>query len=336
MRYYILAGVVAVLAAVWSGGWFFIADQLRAEIQRRAGQSNQARELTYRNLEITGYPFRMQVDMSDLRLALRGGKIPLRWEKDSIKAVGLPWKPQHVLFDLSGRHLFEAPLGARWHKMTMDSSEAMASIEATTSGDLERLSVDIKKLWLRYDGISALRGERLQLHSRPAPETANDLDLALRGDMLELIEGAMPFSLIGVPRTAKLVDLQSTITGLPRGGLSIGRLAQWRDGGGTLEIKTLHVQWGDMEISATGSLALDGQMRPIGALTAKIKGHDELLDAAVVTGMMDEDNVAAARAVLGILAAAGGGVLSVPVRLQDGQLFLGPAAVARLVPILGK
>jgi hypothetical protein len=50
--------------------------------------------------------------------------------------------------------------------------------------------------------------------------------------------------------------------------------------------------------------------------------------------MMKKNAAAAARAVLGLLAAAGGGVLSVPVRLQDGQLFLGPAPVARLGPLL--
>jgi hypothetical protein len=98
----------------------------------------------------------------------------------------------------------------------------------------------------------------------------------------------------------------------------------------------LHLQWGDIEITASGSLALDDRMRAIGALTARIKGHNELLKLAVANGAMEKKNLLPARAVLGLLAAAAGGVLSVPVRLQDGTLFLGPAAIARLAPIVGE
>ena len=43
--------------------------------------------------------------------------------------------------------------------------------------------------------------------------------------------------------------------------------------------------------------------------------------------------VGQAQAVALLLAAAGGGLLSVPVRLQDGQLFLGPAVIAKLQPL---
>ncbi|MBL6952496.1 MAG: DUF2125 domain-containing protein [Alphaproteobacteria bacterium] len=333
MRYYILVGTVAAVMAAWSGGWFYKAGQLRDEIQLRASQSSPAREWAYRDMAITGFPFRLQVDLSSPHIALRGQARELLWESDQIKAVGHPWQPHHILFDVTGRHRFKARLSGHWRELTLDSSEAMASLETDAENRPERLSLDVRKILLRYNGAPALQGERLQLHSRSAPDIPDGLDLALSGETLEVAAGALPSDVVDLPRTAKLVDLQARVTGLPKGGLTLGGLPQWRDGGGTLEVKTFHLQWGDMDISATGSLALDAEMRPIGALTARIKGHDELLDIAMANGMMDEDNLATARAVLGLLAAAGGGVLSVPVRLQDGQLFLGPAVVAKLARI---
>ena len=334
MRYYLLVGTIAALAAAWSGGWIYIADQMRAEIQRLAKQKTQGQELTYRDMEITGFPFRVQVNMSKPRIVVRGGPLPFSWETDQIKAVGHSWQPRHILFDLTGQHQLAVNVGRQWRKLILQNGAAMASVETAADGKLEQLSLNINKPWLRYRGVSVLRGARLQFHARPAPGQSNGMDLALRADALEVIEGALPAGLISMPRTARLVDLQATATGLPEGAFTADQLGRWRDDGGTLEITAFRAQWGDMEIYVTGSLALDNEMRPIGALTARIKGHDELLDMLVVGGMMKKNAAAAARAVLGLLAAAGGGVLSVPVRLQDGQLFLGPAPVARLGPLL--
>ncbi len=333
MRYYILIGTVIAVIGAWSGGWFYKADQLREEIERRASQSTPARQWAYRDLTVTGFPFRLQVDLSGPRIAWRGQAQEIIWQTDRIKAVGHPWQPHHILFDLTGRHLLKTRHGGRWRELTLDSSEAMASVETNVENQPVRLSLDARQIRLRYNGVPALQGERLQLHYRPAPGISDGLELALRGEALEVAQGVLLPNVIGLPRTAKSVDLQATVTRLPKGEMTTGGLRRWRDGGGTLEVTAFNLQWGDMEISATGSLALDGEMRPIGALTARIKGHDELLDIAVANGTMDEDSLVAARAVLGLLAAAGGGVLSVPVRLQDGQLFLGPAAIAKLARI---
>ena len=333
MRYYILIGVVVTAMAGWSGFWFHIAEKVRTELQRHADENSQTREWTHRELEISGFPFRIRVDLSQPRLALRRPPREFHWQTEHIKAVGHPWQPRHILFDLAGQHLFTATRKASQHSLTFDSSEALASMKTDAQGMPARLSLDSKAIRLRYDGAAAVEAKRLQIHARPAPDAPDSVDVALRGDGLEVNPGVLS---VEFPHTVKLVDLQTTVTGLLKGDASPQNLAAWRDDGGTLEITKLHLQWGDMDIDASGSLALDDQMRAIGALTARIKGHDQLLDIAVASGAMDKDHLMAARAVLGLLAAAAGGVLSVPVRLQDGKLFLGPAPIARLTPIISQ
>ncbi|MFP6746225.1 MAG: DUF2125 domain-containing protein [Alphaproteobacteria bacterium] len=349
MRYYILIGVVAAVAAAWTGAWFFIAGQVRGEIQAGANQGTAARELTYRALRIGGFPFRIKVEVSRPRLALRGGRMDFRWEADKISAVRHLWQPRHVVLDLTTQHRFKAAQDGSWRELTLDSRQAMASVETGADGRLQRLSLDIKEVRFGLGAATAgqrvlpeaARGRRLQFHARMSPDEAESIDLALRGDGFEIANGVLPAHMATMAPMIGLFDLQTTVTGWPRNwsasppgeGASPSPLARWRDGGGTLEIRTFHLLWGKVEITATGSLALDHRMRPIGALTARIKGHNALLDIAVASKTMSKNSAFAARAVLGLLAAAGGGILSVPVRLQDGQLYLGPIAVAKLAPL---
>ena len=124
---------------------------------------------------------------------------------------------------------------------------------------------------------------------------------------------------------------------LPSGPL-VESLQRWRESGGTVELKWLHLAWGPIDIKLKGTLALDAQLRPIGALSADIAGFAEAIDALVVAGVVEGDTGRLARAGLGLLAKRpeGGGppVLSVPMTAQDGRLYLGPIAITELPPVL--
>ena len=332
MRYFVLVGAVIATVAAWTGYWFYAAGLVEADLARRAeqkgGPNSTGGQLVFESYEISGFPYRIQLTLNKPTIILHNETQEIRWQTDQIKAVGHPWQPRHVLFDLTGEHHLEADIDGQLRSLDLSSDAAQASVETEANGRLQRLSLDIKNILVRNQGLEALRGQRLQVHVRQTPGSANSLDLALSGHTLELLgEGLSELSFRQLPRNIKLLDLQSTVTELSES------LPQWRRQGGTVEVRKLQLHSGEMEIAATGSLALDDQMRAIGALTAKIKGHDELLHMAVANGGMDEDQASVARAVLGLLAAAGGGILSVPVRLQDGLLYLGPAAVARLRPL---
>ena len=111
MRYYILVGAVVAVMAAWSGFWFYASGQARTEIERRASESTPSRAWAYQDLDISGFPFRIQADLTQSRLDLRGGSGGLSWETDQIKAVGHPWQPRHVLLDLSSPPVHGATKG---------------------------------------------------------------------------------------------------------------------------------------------------------------------------------------------------------------------------------
>ena len=333
MRYFLLIGAVIAMMATWTGAWFYVAGQVRTAVEAYITEDIPGWNITYKTLKIEGFPFRIKIDVQMPRLVLSGERGTIRWETNHISAMRHLWQPRHVLVDLTGQHRITVNRAGQTHHFIHDNDLATSSIETDEGGRLRLLSLDITSPELKSDSKATAQGKRLQIRAGWNPDSIRNVDLALRGDQITFSETFLNRNLNVQWRDIRLLDLNTTVTGLPDDMAMAMLVSQWRDGGGTVEVRQLRLQWGEVDITAKGSLALDERMRLIGALTAQIKGYEKLIDLAVATGDLGDGGEVAARAVLGLLAAAGGGILSVPVRLQDGQLFLGPAVIAKLQPL---
>ena len=115
-------------------------------------------------------------------------------------------------------------------------------------------------------------------------------------------------------------------------------LSDWRAAGGTIEVRWLNMVWGALDLRANGTMALDADMRPLGALTADIRGYEEALEAMAEAGMLRRNILPAARVALNLLAKTdesdGRKVLTVPLTAQDGALFLGPIKLSDLPAVI--
>ena len=96
--------------------------------------------------------------------------------------------------------------------------------------------------------------------------------------------------------------------------------------------------WGALDLRANGTMALDADMRPLGALTADIRGYEEALEAMAEAGMLRRNILPASRVALNLLAKTdesdGRKVLTVPLTAQDGALFLGPIKLSDLPAVI--
>jgi hypothetical protein len=89
---------------------------------------------------------------------------------------------------------------------------------------------------------------------------------------------------------------------VPAGRTPSERAASWRDGGGSLEIRHLALVWGPLDLMASATLALDDQLQPMGAGSARLVGYAETLDALAAHGAISRSAATAAKAVLSLLA----------------------------------
>jgi len=330
MRFIVAVLAIAAVIAAWTGFWFFAAGTVRdgidnwADDQRRAGA-----EVSYDSLDIGGYPFRIRATVTSPRIAWPARPDRPSLESDKLTAVAHPWNFRHVLTDLGGRHTARFLQDGIERTATISVGSGLSSYQTNADDKLMRLSADLNDVTVDAAPDIRSTAKRLQVHVRPSGRSDAAYDVAVSVADATVAEPA------GLPLGQHIsgADAQFSITGaLPR-GTDTAAIAAWRDAGGTIEVGKLHIAWGDVRADADGTLALDASMRPLGALTARVRGHNALIDAAVASGQMSADDAGTAKSALSLLALAAGGVLSVPVELQDGRAYLGPVAVARLKPI---
>lgn len=120
----------------------------------------------------------------------------------------------------------------------------------------------------------------------------------------------------------------------------------WRQDGGTLEITWFQTVWGPLDFRATGTVTVDAQLRPLAAMTTEIRGYVEAVNALAEKNIISNSTAKTGQIALNLLAAASVDdtppVLTLPLTVQDGALYLGPIKLAQVpslffeVPSLGR
>ena len=109
----------------------------------------------------------------------------------------------------------------------------------------------------------------LRLHLDFSPEAqsgAPALEFSLRAEAISPPSGIVrPLG----PRIASL-EMDGALNGpVPVGRTLAEQAAAWRDGGGSLEVRHLALVWGPLDLTASATLALDDQLQPMGAGSAR-------------------------------------------------------------------
>jgi hypothetical protein len=102
---------------------------------------------------------------------------------------------------------------------------------------------------------------------------------------------------------------------------------QWRDRGGSIDVRQFALHWGPLEIAGNATLALDGRLQPTGNATAGISGFAEAIDRLADAGSVPPQAAMLATAALSMLA-GDEGTAEVPLELRAGRLSM------RQIPLL--
>lgn len=335
----IVVGALLVAAGAYTVYWYGAAGQMRGGIDRWAQDRRSAGwTVELGEPDITGFPARLDVFFQTPQIT--GPNSRWRWVAPNIQAAAVPWSPGEITVSAPGIHVVTLRSGEIWAEL----DRAGADIVVGNSG--------VKNIVGRLSGVKIQlpKGERFVaesavirlLGSVPTAPSVNvgavaphpdptDMGVGVALDVRKIVLPAQWRPVLG--RNLGKIALDAVIMGEidPAGSLK-DTLARWRDGGGTVEIAALALDWDVLRLRTNGTFALDENLQPEGAMVADIRGIDATMDRLLAAGVIDSRAAFAARIASRALS-FGGGSARLPLSLQKQRLYIGPAPILRIKPI---
>jgi len=357
-KFIVLLAVVAAAVIGWSGLWFYAAhltEDALAGWRLREAKAGNSHRCTRESLG--GYPFRIEVFCKGLDSEFRNVVPPLQVGLADLHVAAQIYQPDLLIAELEGP-LVAGEIGkppvvsATWDL-------AQASLRGTPSAP-ERLSMvfDAPVVSELTRGIATpfAQAQRMEWHGRIAAGSAADhpvIETVLR------LNGAsfpgvhqMAVPAIDADITARLVGLRDFA---PKPWAQ--RLRDIQAAGGSIEIVAARVAQGETVAVGSGTLGLKANGHLDGQLRLTVAGLEPFLKTIGIEHSAPVDRFAGAldRILPGLGAAAraqaGAGVIAgmaligeqtmlegrkavtVPLRLADGAIYLGPIQIGRTPPL---
>lgn len=325
--------LLVVLVVVYTLVWFGTAMMLRSSVQdwfsARQAEGYQA-EYDDAQARISGFPFHVKATISDVVLSPpRGssGRLPWVWtpEQVTFKIVPMPWSLRTLHIEVPAKqglkiagYAYEGR--AKQMKLSVDwlspglPAEAVLKVQGLNLKDRSKK----KAYTIRHLGA---HGERTDTGGYAYDISAQDMDL--------------PGLPAGLPQRVSDILLRGEFDGaFGQQDWGAEELIRWRDDGGVLQAERTQIEYGPLFLQGNGTMALDGELQPVGAFSARIQGFFEMVQMLQENGVIKGPDASMAKVVLGMLAkpSKNGGPASIglALTLQDGALYAGPV---RLIAI---
>jgi len=312
--------------------WLITASTLQSQAQRWINDQNRSGlSVTHGGPRLGGFPGRVIVTYPAWSMSEPGR---WSWTTQAIELWAQPWQPTRFTVDLSGTH----EVSGVWTPVGVASAErAELRPSLGLDGRLGEVALSVEKFSLGPKDMqpliqlsaAALSVARLPDQSAPVSRFSLSVDEFSAPGLSDF--GALAPALKTLRLTA---DLMGELTPGPLPSA----LAAWREGGGTVEVREAYLEWPPLSIAGAGTLALDEQLQPIGAMTAKFTGFFETIDALTAKGLVRTSDAGMARIVLGILARTpqGGGPaeINLAVTAQNRKLYTGPLPLMALPDVM--
>ncbi len=326
----ILLALAAGLALLWLLAKIHLTKTLTAEAE---ALRSQGWSVAYRVGDSSGFPLSVRTELTAISLKRPTPRGDLTWKTEQLEIVWSLLQPTATLVRLPTASDLRLTSGEKILEGHLSLRDGDLSLKGPRSGGSLRVTVEAPTLILASQHPITLRAERLSVDLK-------DLGVRGRDNLVATVQGGFTLERFAAPQLTPLLaeplslSVGLTVMGDTPGALTPAAFTQWRDEGGTVEVRPLMLSLGGFALDGEGTLTLDRLMRPLAAGTAKVRGFVEGIDRLIAVGLVTERDGRLARLLLSAVASTdpqtGQPTLSVPITVQDGWLLLGPS---RLVPV---
>jgi hypothetical protein len=333
----VLAAGTAVIV-LYGALWLFAANLLDEAVENWATERRaEGWQVGFGTRRMAGFPLRLAHRMEAPSLARVIGGRMRRWRGPKTEIEFQPWRPDEIRLHFPGTHRFELDTTGAARVLTIEAGGADAVLRHEAESGRKTLDMKLNQLGVTDPGsVSRTAIERLSVTVEAIPRTGTD-DRGKASTRLVVELGGLVLPAEIKPALGLRIEsfvLDAAVIGHIASGPPGEALAAWRDAGGTVELRRLKIVWSDLVLDTDGTLALNADMQPMGAATARITGFRKTVDALVAAGSITPGNAVTTRIVLGLLARTpkegGPPRITAPLTAQDGALYLGPVKIMRL------
>jgi hypothetical protein len=267
--FYPLAGMI-LLSALWCGYWFIaFTGAKELVLAKRQAFLNRGLQLNCTNESWGGFPFRFEFQCNAASLQFTDANETIDFHSMKILAVAQAYNPLHILLLING------PSSVNGVELTHE--RALISMTVSSAGDLDMSSEATK---VHAQGLFS--ADQLNFYCR---KINGKLDLAARADQLVVLG---PDNLV-VP-IAKAEIIAQTSASLLNQPSPLDYAAAIRE---PLEISSLKISQGLVDLSAQGKIILDPRHRLAGKLSSQTNDIDGLMKfIAPIFALKEEDRAA--------------------------------------------
>jgi hypothetical protein len=326
LRLYITFGIAIVAVIAWSVAWIWARGEVKARMDAGVATLKQAGyEVAWKDRGIGGYPFRLNVTLTEARIRDRSG-----WALEAPKLEGQAFMHAPTTWILAAPEglTFIRPVGGPVRvtgKLIRASLSHFQNYPPNFSFEGSGLAFQ-PAAGAQPFGLQA--AEHVEFHLRQAPSEIGDeagVWLSVKDGKAQLsgllgrIAGEKPISIEWDGRLSKISAF--------RGEDWPDAVRAWTNAGGQMSVKRGGLTAGDAVIGAnSGTLRVgtDGRLR--GVLDVSLRQAPRALGAMGTAGTIPQDRAAAAAAVA--VARQEGDLARATINFEAGQTTLGPVAIA--------
>ena len=333
-------GVMAIFGIIYSGLWLALAISSREQVIKWI-EEQQANgfSVRYDKLLAAGYPFAIRLEVTNPGFGAPTIAAPWNWEGTHLNVTAKLWDRENFSLETSGKQILAFSVAGKTQTFIGNVERVLCQL-GFSEGAIKKAGVTLQgvKLTSQDTANAAINVPRAQMSVERLARAQADHQAAswsLSGSMADLSLPWLKASPLGV--MVERLSLKAHLIGNIKAGALVHSLEDWRDKGGTIELKNMNLRHGPLKIKTDGTLALDGKLQPIGALTAHLEGFFETIDALKRLGVVKARNAITAKILMGVLSRtpAGGGpaVLNLALTAQDRYLYVGPVRLLKLPEI---
>ena len=329
-RFMLPFGGIVLLFVLYTVYWFFAGSKIQASVEDWISDQEAAGyAIEHQGIRMGGFPFRFQVRIVSPTIAapqIEGG-----WETQfaELRGNAMPHDLSLWRVDFYGPMLLNDYIepGSR---LQIDAARAAFSLSHNSDGQTERVGATIEQLAITTlagpaPDVSAI--EELLIGSAVEDSDALRLRIEARG-VTAAPEALEPDVIRAFGQTADVMKVNLTVSEWSTLARSADANA-WTRAGGQLEIVSAELGWGPAHLTGTGEFTLDAMARPDGRLSLRITDPDALADALVEGGLVPRENEEALR-LAAMLAPRSPEGVSLPFRVNDGGIYIGPVRIGSL------